>query len=82
MASRTSTTVSQRTTIDLDVAELEKAKQALGTKTKRETVNRALQEVNRIAALRRAADLVRAGDLNIVRPEDLAELRRVRGDAT
>jgi Arc/MetJ family transcription regulator len=82
MASRTSPAVIQRTTIDLDVAELEKAKHALGTKTKRETVNRALQEVNRMAALRRAADLIRAGDLNIVRPEDLAELRRARGDTT
>ncbi|MGH3012580.1 MAG: type II toxin-antitoxin system VapB family antitoxin [Gaiellaceae bacterium] len=81
MASRTTTTAIQRTTIDLDIRELEKAKRALGTKTKRETVNRALKEVNRMAALRRAADLVRAGGLNIVRPEDLPELRKPRADA-
>lgn len=63
------------------MVELERAKHVLGTKTKRETVNRALREVNRMAALRRAADLIRAGGLNIIRPEDLPELRAIRGDA-
>lgn len=71
-----------RTTLDLDIAELEQAKRVLGTRTKRETVNRALREVNRMAALRRAADLIRQGGLNIVRPEDLPELRRVQDDTT
>ena len=68
----------QRTTIALDVDELARAKEVLGTRTTRDTVNRALREVNRQAALRRAAALVRAGGLNIVKPADLAELRRVR----
>lgn len=81
MVKNTSTGVIQRTTLDLDLTELEQAKHVLGTKTKRETVNRALREVNRMAALRRAADLIRAGGLNIVRPEDLAELRPIRGDS-
>ncbi len=63
------------------MVELEQAKHVLGTKTKRETVNRALREVNRMAALRRAADLIRAGGLNIIRPEDLPELRATQGDA-
>ena len=65
----------QRTTIELDMDELTRASEVLGTKTKRETVNRALREVNRMAALKRAASLVRQGDLNIVRPEDLPGLR-------
>jgi hypothetical protein len=36
-----------RTTLELDLAELNRAKATLGTKTIRETVNRALREVNR-----------------------------------
>jgi Arc/MetJ family transcription regulator len=67
-----------RTTVELDLTELERAKETLGTRTTRETVNRALREVNRQAKLRRAAELVRAGGLNIVTPEDLRELRRSR----
>jgi Arc/MetJ family transcription regulator len=67
-----------RTTLDLDLAELEEARRVLGTKTKRDTVNRALREVNRMAALRRAAELVRSGGLNIVQPEDLPALRQPR----
>lgn len=68
----------KRTTLELDLVELQGAKEALGTKTARETVNRALHEVNRQAALRRAAALVRAGGLDIVQPDDLPELRRAR----
>jgi len=68
----------KRTTLELDLVELQGAKKALGTKTARETVDRALREVNRLAALRRAAALVRAGGLDIVQPDDLAELRRTR----
>lgn len=71
-------TQTKRTTLELDLVELQRAKQALGTKTARETVNRALHEVNRHAALRRAAALVRAGGLDIVQPDDLPELRRTR----
>ena len=72
------TTATRRTTLELDVTELERAKRALGTRTTRETVHRALQEVSRHAALRRAAELVRAGGLDIVEPDDLPELRRTR----
>ena len=71
----------RRTTVDLDIDQLEAAKQVLGTRTNRETVNTALREVTRRAKLRRAADLIREGDLNIVRPDDLLTLRRVRADA-
>ncbi|MCL4413674.1 MAG: type II toxin-antitoxin system VapB family antitoxin [Actinobacteria bacterium] len=68
----------QRTTLVLDLEELRRAREILGTKTTRETVNRALHEVNRVAALRRAAALVRRGNLGVVEPEDLPELRRTR----
>lgn len=66
----------QRTTLVLDVEELRRARRVLGASSARETVNRALHEVNRQAALRHAAALVREGGLNIVQPEDLPELRR------
>jgi Arc/MetJ family transcription regulator len=69
----------QRTTLTLDLDELKRAQGVLGTKTVRETVNEALRAVNRQAALRRAAALVREGGLDIVRPEDLPELRRAPG---
>ena len=65
-----------RTTVRLDLLELNRAKKTLGTKTTSDTVNQALREVNRQAALRAAAALVRAGDLGLVGPEALAELRR------
>jgi hypothetical protein len=67
-----------RTTLELDLVELDRAKRTLGTRTTRETVNQALREVNRQADLRAAAALVRSGGLDIVRPEDLPELRRGR----
>jgi Arc/MetJ family transcription regulator len=68
----------RRTTLVLDQDELKQAQRVLGTRTTKETVNRALHEVNRQAALRRAAALVRQGGLGIVEPEDLPELRRDR----
>jgi predicted O-methyltransferase YrrM len=71
-------THTQRTTLELDVDELRRAKHNLGTRTTRDTVNQALHEVNRLHALRRAADLIRAGGLNLVQPEDLEDLRRPR----
>lgn len=71
-------TQTKRATLELDLDELQRAKEALGTKTAQETVNRALREVNRHAALRRAAALVRAGGLDIVQPDDLPDLRRTR----
>ena len=64
-----------RTTIDLDVDVLDRARELLGTTTIRETVDMALREVDRIAALRRGADLIREGGIGIVTPEELADLR-------
>ena len=71
-------TVLHRTTIDIDVELFEAAKAALGTTGYRSTVNEALREVARMAALRRAAAAVRAGGLNLVSPEDIAVMRRPR----
>ncbi len=67
-----------RTTIDIDVPAFEGARSALGTRGYRDTVNEALVAVSRAAELRRGADLIRSGGLNLVQPEDLAELRRPR----
>ena len=68
----------KRTTVDLDVEELERAKATLGTGTTRDTINTALREVNRRAALARAAALIDQGGFEVVEPEELAELRRAR----
>jgi Arc/MetJ family transcription regulator len=68
----------KRTTVDLDIDELEQAKQTLGTGTTRETINTALREVNRRAALARAAAVIEQGGLEVVEPEELVELRRPR----
>ena len=67
-----------RTTIDLDVAAYERARRVLGTRGYRDTVNRALTEVARLEALRRAAALVRGGGANVVTPDDLEALRKPR----
>lgn len=67
-----------RTTVDIEVEAYEEARRLLGTRGYRDTVNGALREVARIAALRRAADLIRNGGLNLVTPEDLEVMRRPR----
>jgi hypothetical protein len=66
-----------RTTIDIEVHAFEGARDALGTKGYRDTVNGALHAVTRAAALGRGAELIRAGGLDLVTPEDLAEMRHV-----
>ena len=71
-------TVLHRTTIDIDVELFEAAKAALGTTGYRSTVNEALREVARMAALRRAAAAVRAGEGLLASPEDIAAMRRSR----
>jgi Arc/MetJ family transcription regulator len=67
-----------RTTVDLDVDAYERARRALGTRGYKDTVNEALNAVDRASRLRRGAELIRAGGLNIVTPEDLEGLRRPR----
>ena len=68
-----------RTTVDLEVEAFERARRVLGTRGYRDTINQALREVGRRAALRRAADLIREGGMNLAAPEDLPELRKPRG---
>lgn len=68
----------KRTTVDLDLDELERAKETLGTGTTRDTINTALREINRRAALARAAALIEQGLLEIVEPRELAALRHAR----
>ena len=68
----------KRTTVDLDLDELAQAKETLGTGTTRDTINTALREINRRAALARAAQLIERGGLDVVSSAELAELRRPR----
>ena len=68
----------RRTTVELDMRRVQRVQKMLGTKTMRETIDKALHEVERHEALRRGADVIRKGSLNIVRPEDLPTLRKAR----
>ena len=54
----------QKTTVEIDVQELEKAQAALRTRGIKETVNAALREVNRRAALEEAAAYVLSGNMH------------------
>ena len=54
-----------KTTVEIDSEQLEKARAALHTDGIKETVNAALEEVARRAALERAADFVRSGRLQV-----------------
>lgn len=65
-----------RTTIDIEIDAFDAARAALGTSGYRATVNEALREVARAAALRRAAAALRAGGINLASPEDIAAMRR------
>ena len=69
---------SHRTTIEIDVPAFEGAQKALGTAGYKETVNEALRVVSRGELLHRGANLIRSGDLGLVEPEELTELRRSR----
>jgi len=68
----------RRTSVDLDLDELERAKETLGTRTTRDTINTALRVVNRRAALARAAEMIEQGGFDIVEPEELMALRQAR----
>jgi Arc/MetJ family transcription regulator len=71
-------TATHRTTVDIDVDAYNEARQALGTRGYRDTINEALREVTRVTALRRGADLIRQGGLAVVTPDELTELRKTR----
>jgi len=66
-----------KTTIEVDLDQLREAERNLGTEGFKETVNGALRDVNRRAALRRAAQYVREGKLST---PTMTELRRMRAN--
>jgi hypothetical protein len=67
-----------RTTVDIELPAYNRARHALGTKGYRDTINEALQAVGRAAELRRGAELIRAGGLDLATPEEIAEMRQLR----
>lgn len=67
-----------KTTVEIDVDELSKAEAVLGTRGIKDTVNGALREVNRRAALAEAADYVLAGKLHVPDERALAGWREPR----
>ena len=66
-----------KTTIEVDLEQLREAERNLGTEGFKETVNSALREVNRRAALKRGAQYLREGRLSV---PTMAELRRMRAN--
>lgn len=60
-----------RTVVDIDENSLREAREALGTTTKVETVNRALVEVAALAARRRDLARLTRGDLATLGDEEL-----------
>lgn len=67
-----------RTTIEIDVPAYEGARDTLGTKGYKETVNEALRVVSRRELLRRGAARIRSGELGLTTPAELRELRKPR----
>jgi len=59
-----------KTTVEIDTDELARAEAILGTSGIKDTVNGALKEVNRRAALEEAARYVLAGELQV--PDETA----------
>jgi hypothetical protein len=70
--------VVQKTTVEVDMTELDAAREILGTVTIRDTINTALHEVNRRVALARAAAAIQQGAFEMIEPDELAALRRSR----
>ena len=68
----------RKTTVEIDVDALQEAAEHLGTRGVKQTVNAALTEINRRAALRRAAEYVRSGELHLPGEESWAQWREPR----
>ena len=68
-----------KTTVEIDTEALSAAERLLGTRGIKETVNRALEEVARRAALRQAAEYVLSGDLHLPDEATWSRWRDVRG---
>ncbi len=71
--------VYQKTTVEIDVQELQKAQECLHTHGIKETVNTALREVNRKAVLKEAAAYVLSGKMHVPDEETWAGWREPRG---
>ncbi len=69
----------QKTTVEIDVQELQKAQESLQTHGIKETVNAALRDVNRRSALRAAAEYVVSGRMHVPDEEAWAGWREPRG---
>ncbi len=65
-----------KTTVEVDLDQLRKAEENLGTQGFKETINRALEEVNNRAALERGAEYIRQGRLHTPTMEELWEMRK------
>jgi Arc/MetJ family transcription regulator len=60
------------TSVDIDLEILEEAGKALGTATKKDTINAALREVLRIRAAQELMDMLQSGDtFEVTTPEDI-----------
>jgi len=68
----------RKTTVEIDVEELQKAQESLQTHGIKETVNAALREVNRRSALREAAAYVLSGSMHVPDEEAWAGRRETR----
>lgn len=72
------TSLTHRTTVEIDVSAYRDARLALGTDGYKETVNESLRAVSRNARLQRGAALIRSGDVGLISPEELEKQRRLR----
>ena len=68
-----------KTTVEIDLDELREAAEQLGTRGVKETVNTALREVNRKAALQKAAACDREGNLRTPDEKTPPAWREARG---
>ena len=68
-----------KTTVEIDLDELREAAEQLGTRGVKETVNTALREVNRKAALQKGAAYVRDGNLRTPDEKTPPAWREARG---
>ncbi len=67
-----------KTTVEIDLDALEEAQRHLGTSGFKETLNRALEEVNAGARARQAAQYVAEGRMSMPTLEELREMRKPR----
>ncbi len=69
----------RKMTVEIDEEKLRQAREALGTRGVKETVNAALHEVGRKAALGRSADFTLGGRLHLPDEATWAAWREPRG---